>query len=383
MTTNIFDTLSHTDFLRLTLEAFSRQGYKVEPSRNTGADGVLVGKNGGRIAVLCKKYRGAFIGRPVLQQFYEAMGQSACGEGYLITTTDCSPDAYEYAKGKGISLYNRDRTTELLKAAFGEAFIRSGMMPELGPRAAVVPAAARKAVSVATYEKVPVPDLKTVRALEPPPSPIKSTVQQQPPVTVKAPEPAQPPVSVTAPEPVQPPEPEKTSMPELAVAPEPEITTAPSQAPEPVQPPAPLDVLEPVQQTEPAAASELAAAPEQAEAPEEPIVLEDLPEEVLSVESIETPAAPEAPSPENTTTIACAECNHQLRVPTDQGMITVTCTECGSRWLYQPEMNSSGEVKTTTIITCTSCSQQLNVPTNRGPLNVRCPKCGEKWLFTP
>jgi len=382
MTTNIFESISHTDFLRLTLEAFSRQGYKVEPSRAAGADGVLVGKSGGRIAILCKKYRGAFIGRPVLQQFYEAMGQCSCAEGYLVTTTDCSPDAYEFAKGKGIVLYNRDRTTELLKAAFGEAFIRSGKMPELGPRAAAVPAPARKTASVAAYEKVPVPDLKTVRALDPP-SPIKAAIQQQPPVTVKAPEPVQPPVLVKAPEPAQPPVLEKTAMPDIAVAPVPEATTAPARAPEPEQPPELLDVIEPEQQPEPMAAPEPAAAAEQAEAPEEPVVLEDLPEEVLSVESIEPPAAPEAPSPENTTTIACAECNHQLRVPTDQGMITVTCTECGSRWLYQPEMNSAGEVKTTTIITCTSCSQQLNVPTNRGQLNVRCPKCGEKWLFTP
>ena len=73
MTTTIFESISHADFLRLTLEAFSRQGYKVEPSSDAGADGVLVGGKGERIGILCKKYRGAFIGRPVLQQFHGAM----------------------------------------------------------------------------------------------------------------------------------------------------------------------------------------------------------------------------------------------------------------------------------------------------------------------
>src|SRR5512137_3182599 len=82
MNTTIFNTLSHTDFLRLTLEAFSRQGFEVERSSDAGADAVLVSKSGGRIAVLCKKYRDAFIGRPVLQQFHAAMHRIGCKEGY-------------------------------------------------------------------------------------------------------------------------------------------------------------------------------------------------------------------------------------------------------------------------------------------------------------
>jgi len=303
MTTNIFESLSHTDFLRLTLAAFSRQGYEVEQSSVAGADGVLIGRNGARIGILCKKYRGALIGRPVLQQFYGAMEQIGCKEGYLITTTDCLPEAYEFAKKKGIGLYNRERTMVLLRTAFGDEFIRSGTMPELGSKARTVPAAARQTISVASYEKASVSDLKNKRGPE------------DAPVSVEAPEPA--------------------------------ITTEPAKAP-----------------------------------PEETAV-EELPEEVLIVESIESPGDLETVSPENTTTIVCAECNHQLRVPTDQGMITVTCTECGSRWLYMPVTNSDGDVKTTTIVTCKTCLQQLNVPTNRGQLNVRCPKCGAKWLFAP
>src|SRR5512139_1593537 len=120
MTTTIFDSISHADFLRLTLEAFSRQGYAVEQSSAAGADGVLLGKNGARIGILCKKYRGAFIGRPVLQQFHGAMVQLGCAEGFLVTTTDCTPEAYDFAAGKGIVLYNLERTTGLLRTAFGD-----------------------------------------------------------------------------------------------------------------------------------------------------------------------------------------------------------------------------------------------------------------------
>ena len=329
MTTSIFDSLSHTDFLRLTLEAFSRQGYEVEQSSAAGADGVLIGKNGARIGILCKKYRGAFIGRPVLQQFYGAMEQIGCKEGYLITTTDCSPEACEFAKGKIISLYNRERTIGLLKTAFGDEFMRSGRMPELGAKARTVPAAGRQTISVASYEKVSVSDLKKTREPEKPPVSVKAQESERLPESVKALEPEKPPV------------------PEPVAAPEPGTTTEPAKAP-----------------------------------PEE-TASEEVPEEVLAVESIESPGASETVSLKNTATIACAECNHQLRVPTDQGMITVTCAECGLRWLYLPEKNSDGEVKTTTIIACQTCSQQLNVPANRGKLNVRCPKCGAKWLFTP
>jgi DNA-directed RNA polymerase subunit RPC12/RpoP len=309
MATTIFDSISHADFLRLTLDAFSRQGYVVEQSSAAGADAVLLGKNGARIGILCKKYRGAFIGRPVLQQFYGAMVQLGCTEGYLITTTDCSSEAHDFASGKGIVLYSSERTTELLRTAFGDEFIRSGKMPKLGMTAKTVPSAARQTISVASYEQVAVSDLK--KAVEP----------------VKAPEP------VPAPEPVRAPEPEK--------------------APEPEQ------------------------------APLKETASEELPEEVQEVQSIESPGASEAVPPENTTIIVCLECNKQLRVPIDQGMITVICPECGMRRLYQPEMNSAGELKTTTIITCQRCSQKLNIPTNRGQLNVRCPQCKATWLFTP
>lgn len=330
MTTTIFNSLSHTDFLRLTLEAFSRQGFEVERSSDAGADAVLVSKSGTRIAVLCKKYRDAFIGRPVLQQFHAAMGQIGCREGYLITTTDCLPEAHEFAKGKGLELFNRDRTTRLFLTAFGNEFMRTGRIPELGQKAKSVPAPVRKPVSVATYEKVTLSDLKKT------------------PEPVKLPQPPRVPVLPSVSAPVKDPEP--PAAPEPEKAPEPGQVSAPEKAPEP----------EPV-----------------------PPVSAEQPEEVDTVENLESPAPSETASLKNTRTIFCAECNQQTRVPADQGMIKVKCTECGSLWLYQPEMNSDGEVKTTTIVTCQTCSQQLNVPTNRGQLNVRCPKCGAKWLYTP
>jgi len=329
MTTTIFNSLSHTDFLQLTLEAFSRQGFEVERSSDAGADAVLVSKSGTRIAVLCKKYRGAFIGRPVLQQFHAAMGQIGCREGYLITTTDCSPEAQEFAQGKGIELFNRDRTTRLFLTAFGDEFMRTGRIPELGQKAKAVPAPVRKPVSVATYEKVAVSDRNHER------------------------EPEKPPVSIQAPE------------------------TEPVKAPELERPSGSIEAPEPEQAAEPTQAAE------QGKALHEETGSEELPEEVETVENLESPAPSETASLKNTRTIFCAECNQQTRVPTDQGMIKVKCSECGSQWLYQPEMTSDGNVKTTTIVTCRTCSQQLNVPTNRGQLNVRCPKCGTKWLFTP
>jgi DNA-directed RNA polymerase subunit RPC12/RpoP len=357
MTTDIFNSLSHTDFLRLTLEAFLRQGFEVERSSTAGADAVLVSKSGTRIAVLCKKYRGAFIGRPVLQQFHAALDRSGCKDGYLITTTDCLPEAYEFAKGKGLELFNRDRTTRLFLTAFGSEFMRTGRMPELGQKARAVPAPVRKPVSVATYEKVAVSDRKIERE------------QEKPPVATQAPEPERPPVLVQAPEQVQLLGPTEVR--------EPGRTIEPTKALEPERSSGAIGVPDPKKAAEPVQASK------QGKAPQEEAISEEMPEEVESVENIESLAPSDTAALKNMRTIFCAECNQQTRVPTDQGMIKVKCSECGSLWLYQPEMTSDGEVKTTTIIACQACAQQLNVPINRGQLNIRCPKCGEKWLFTP
>lgn len=304
-----------------------RQGFEIAKSSAEGVDGVLIGKHGERIAILCKKYRSAFIGRPVLQQFHEAMARIGCKTGYLITTTDCSPEAQEFAKGKGIDLYGRERTIVLLRAAFGDEFIRSGRMPELGAMAKNAPVAARQPVSVASYEKAPVSDRKS------------------------APEPVKPSEFPDTPKPEKPPGP--------AITPEPEILP------------------------EAAAAQEPAHATEHKKDTTDEAISEAPPEEARTGVSIESSGDSGAAGPENTTTIVCAECNRQLRVPTDQGIITVQCTECGLRRLYQPEMKSDGEVKTATIIMCQTCFQQLNVPINRGRLNVKCPKCGSKWVFTP
>jgi len=320
MTTTIFDLISHADFLRLTLEAFSRQGYVVEQSREADADAVLLGKSGDRIGILCKKYRSAIIGRPVLQQFHGALVQLHCTEGYLITTTECSPEARAFAADKGIVLYNFSRTTEMLRTAFGEEFLRTGKVPALGSTAAP---AARHMASAASYEKGVAADLN------------------------KTPEPETPE--------------ELNEVPELVQVLEPLHAPEPEQAAEQIQAPAPAPGPEQTPRTETTKGKPA--------------------EDAQQGQSSGSPAE-DVPSA-NTTIIVCTECNNQLRVPIDQGVITVTCPECGIRRIYQPLLNSAGELITKTIITCTSCSQKLNVPTNRGQLNVRCPQCKAAWVFTP
>ena len=443
MTVNIFDTISHSDFLQLVLEAFSLLGYKVEstPAQIAGgADALLIKGTGARIPVLCKKYRGAFIGRPVLQQFYDAMTRIGSWEGYLVTTTDCSPDALEFAKAKGIVLYNREGTLQLLRTAFGDEFIRTGKKTAAKGPANVVPKIEpRQQVSVAAYEKVrpsgvpilprPISAPASVKAPQVESAPAAKTVRE--PERATEPEMKSGTESISAPkilrkpeiaaEPEQVFEPETASVAASELMREPEITSEPASAAASDSTAEPEMVTElemltdseilSVQETEPS--SEIVSAPSitpPAAAPADEIVStadalpppeaaaspavtpekeqtlqEKPPAESLQQEAPPEPGveSPEAPPSANTATIVCAECNHQLRVPTDQGMITVKCPECGMRRLYQPEMTGISEPKPTTIVTCQSCSQQLNVPTNRGQLNVRCPKCGDKWLFTP
>lgn len=353
MNTTIFDAMSHAEFLRLTLEAFARQGFAVEQSATADADAVLRGKTGARIAVLCKKYRGAFIGRPVLQQFYGAMAQLRCPEGYLISTTDCSRDAADFAAGKSIVLYNRSRTIELLRAAYGDEFIRTGRMPDLGRTTGSAPAV-RRTVSVPVYEKAaspePAKEAGQGRSAGPERRPMRK------------PEPAEEPETIHTPEPARPPEPAAVSAQTAAAA----------------RPESPGPERAPAQETGPQTGT--AQEPRQ----EQPAAADDVPaEEVHDVQSIESPGEAETVLPERSTIIVCLECNNQLRVPIDQGMITVTCPECGMRRIYQPDLDERGELRTTTVITCMNCSQKLNVPTNRGQLKVRCPQCRAAWLFNP
>jgi DNA-directed RNA polymerase subunit RPC12/RpoP len=379
--TDIFDVLSHTDFLKLTLEAFSRQDFGVERSNDPGADAVLVSKSGTRIAVLCKKYRGAFIGRPVLQQFHAAMGKTGCSEGYLIATTDCLQEAREFAKGKGLDLYNRDRTTRLFKTAFGDEFMRTGKIPELGQKARAVPAPVRKPASVATYEKVPAPDRTMAR--EPAKLPAAVKVAE----LARIPEPPRRAAPIKPPEPVKIPEPIKVSAsikaPELVKVPEPIKVSESVKTPEPVTVPEPIKVAEPIMAPKPA------PIPEQQQTPPKAAVQEKPPEAGQAGENIAATGDADAVFLENTTTIVCAECNRELRVPTDQGMVKVACDECGLRWIFQPETKNAEEekvreeVKPITILICQTCKQRLSVPNNRGQLNVKCPKCKVSWLFTP
>jgi len=309
MTTTIFDSISHADFLRLTLQTFSRQGYAVEQSRAADADGVLLGKNGARIGILCKKYRGAFIGRPVLQQFYGAMLRLRCTEGYLITTTDCSPEAYEFAAGKGIVLYNRERTTELLRTAFGDAFIRSGTMPELGMTARPAPPASRQPISVASYEKVPAADLK------------------------KAPVPSPPPEPARARRPVPAAEPEKVPGPEHALREE----AANEELPEEVQE---VQSLEPPE-TPAAAPSENTTiivcweCNKQLRVPiDQGMITVQCPE--CGMRRVYQPEMNDAGELKTTTVITCTSCSQKLNVPTNRGQLNVRCPQCKAAWVFTP-----------------------------------------------
>jgi DNA-directed RNA polymerase subunit RPC12/RpoP len=297
MTTTIFDSISHADFLRLTLEAFSRQGYAVEPSSAAGADGVLLGKNGARTGILCKKYRGAFIGRPVLQQFHGAMIQLGCTEGYLVTTTDCTPEAYDFATGKGIVLYSLERTTRMLRTAFGDELIRTGRMPELGPKAKTIPAGACQTISVASYEKVAAADLK------------------------KAPEP------VPAPAPEKAPEPEQAPHKGMASEELPEEV----QEVQSIESPVALEAV-PSEHTTIIVCLECN---KQLKVPiDQGVITVTCPE--CGIQRIYQPELDSAGALKTTTIIACQSCSQKLNVPTNRGQLNVRCPHCKAAWLFTP-----------------------------------------------
>lgn len=113
-------------------EAYRRQGYKVEELLGGGADGgidLLLGKDGQVVVVQCKQWKSQKT-VPVkdVRELYGVMVDRGASAGKFVATTNFSPDAVAFAKGKPIELVDPKALLELVRDV------------QRSPRVAVFPA---------------------------------------------------------------------------------------------------------------------------------------------------------------------------------------------------------------------------------------------------
>lgn len=103
------------DFEHLVREMFEREfatsGGEVKvtrASRDGGVDAIAFDPDpirGGKIVIQAKRYTGT-VGVSAVRDLYGTLMNEGASKGILVTTSDYGPDAYEFAKGKPLTLLN-------------------------------------------------------------------------------------------------------------------------------------------------------------------------------------------------------------------------------------------------------------------------------------
>jgi restriction system protein len=112
------------DFENLIRELFEREfsvnGGEVKitrASRDSGVDAVAFDPDpirGGKIVIQAKRYTNT-VGVSAVRDLYGTVMNEGATKGILVSTTDYGPDAYEFAKGKPITLLNGSHLLHLLE----------------------------------------------------------------------------------------------------------------------------------------------------------------------------------------------------------------------------------------------------------------------------
>ncbi len=120
------------DFEHLIREVFEREfsagGGEVRvtrASRDGGVDAVVFDPDpirGGKIVIQAKRYTNT-VGVSAVRDLYGTLVNEGANKGILVSTADYGPDAYEFAKGKPITLLNGSNLLHLLQKHGHTAFI--------------------------------------------------------------------------------------------------------------------------------------------------------------------------------------------------------------------------------------------------------------------
>ena len=107
-----------------------------QASRDGGVDAVAFDPDpirGGKIVIQAKRYTGV-VGVSAVRDLWGTISHEGAMKGILVTTSEYGPDAYEFARGKPITLLNGGKLLHLLekhghRARINIAEARKAMTP--------------------------------------------------------------------------------------------------------------------------------------------------------------------------------------------------------------------------------------------------------------
>lgn len=112
------DELSGIEFEEFLAGLFRSQGYAVELTPSTGDYGadLILSKDGQRIALQAKRYRGS-VGVAAVQEALSGLAYYQCHAAWVVTTGTFTPNALELAQKSGVKMIGRSDLGNLMSQA--------------------------------------------------------------------------------------------------------------------------------------------------------------------------------------------------------------------------------------------------------------------------
>ncbi len=111
--------ISWKEFEDMLAEVFRRQGYSTTETLGGGADGgidLVLHKSGQKTLVQCKRWANRQVGVKVVRELYGVMAGERAAAGIVVSTSDFTPEARDFARGKSLRLINGTELSGLLKS---------------------------------------------------------------------------------------------------------------------------------------------------------------------------------------------------------------------------------------------------------------------------
>lgn len=110
------DDISGRDFEEIVGRIFSKMGYSVSTTKGSGDEGIdlyMKSKEGRRVGVQCKRWKGK-VGQPVIRGFYGSLMHAHLKKGYIVTTGKFSKAAQDFVMDKPIILTGGDELRRII-----------------------------------------------------------------------------------------------------------------------------------------------------------------------------------------------------------------------------------------------------------------------------
>ena len=128
---------SDGDFEIFCAQLLEREGYRTKVTRVTsdhGVDVLLEDAAGRRGVVQCKRWARRLVGRPVVQQIFGEMMHERAVFAAVLTTSDFTREARDWAQGKQLRLVDGPELAELATNHFGKPLASARFdSSDLGP----------------------------------------------------------------------------------------------------------------------------------------------------------------------------------------------------------------------------------------------------------